>query len=348
MEEMKQTLHAPDAFQRCTTAHAVDNMEHYSNKNYLQDVCSRILRNPTAMVSFLVILVIVLFAVVAPMTSPYTYKEVNTSHSNLKPRVPVLETIGIMDGGTETIVKPGGAVETVRSYEYRGLEDVYHYFGTDNLGRDIWTRTAEGTRISLEIAGVAVLIDICIGVLFGLISGYFGGVVDTVMQRIIEILSGIPTLVVVTLLLVVLKPGLTSIIIAMVFTGWINMSRIVRAQVLKLKNQEYVLASNTLGASSREIIFKDLLPNTLGQIIVTFMFSIPNAIFTEAFLAFIGLGVPNPMASLGTLINDGYQSAMTYPYMIILPVVVLGLLMLCFNLFADGLRDAIDPQMKQV
>lgn len=348
MEDAIKKTHSPDAFQRNTAHHAVDNVENYSNKNYFQDVCSRISHNPVAMVSLIIIVVILLFAIIAPMVSPYTYREVNTAHSNLEPRIPVLENIGIFDGGTEAVVKPGGAVERVSTYESRGLGDVYHYFGTDNLGRDIWTRTAEGTRISLQIAGIAVLIDICIGVIFGLVSGYFGGVVDTVMQRIVEILSGIPTLVVVTLLLVILKPGLISIIVAMVFTGWINMSRIVRAQVLKLKNQEYVLASKTLGASSRDIIFKDLLPNTLGQIIVTFMFSIPNAIFTEAFLAFIGLGVPNPMASLGTLINDGYKSAMTYPYMIILPVVVLALLMLCFNLFADGLRDAIDPQMKQM
>ncbi len=348
MEEAIKKTHSPDAFKRNTAHHAVDNIEHYSNKNYFQDVCSRIFHNPVAMVSLVIIVIIMLFAIVAPITSPYTYKEVNTAQSNLKPRIPGLEKLGILDGGTEVVVKPGGGVEVVKSYEYRGLDNVYHYFGTDNLGRDIWTRTAVGTRISLQIAGVAVIIDICIGVLFGLISGYFGGMVDTIMQRIVEVLSGIPTLVVVTLLLMVLKPGLTSIIIAMVFTGWINMSRIVRAQVLKLKGQEYVLASKTLGASSRDIIFKDLLPNTLGQIIVTFMFSIPNAIFTEAFLAFIGLGVPNPMASLGTLINDGYQSAMTYPYMIIMPVVVLGLLMLCFNLFADGLRDAIDPQMKQM
>ena len=348
MEEKVNQPHSPRAFERCTTAHAVDNLENYSNKTYLQDVCFRLLHKPVAMVSFCLIFVILLFALLAPVFSPYTYKEVHTDHSNLQPRIPGLEQLGIFDGGEEAVVKPGGGVEVVNSYEARGLADVYHYFGTDNLGRDIWTRTAEGTRISLLIAAVAVLIDICIGVIYGLISGYFGGRVDTIMQRIVEILSGIPTLVVVTLLLLVLRPGLTSIIIALVFTGWINMSRIVRAQVLRLKSQEYVLASKTLGASSREIILKDLLPNTLGQIIVTFMFSIPNAIFTEAFLAFIGLGVPDPMASLGTLINEGYKSAMIYPYLIVLPVVVLGLLMLCFNLFADGLRDAIDPQMKQI
>ena len=123
------------------------------------------------------------------------------------------------------------------------------------------------------------------------------------------------------------------------------MSRIVRAQVLKLKDQEFVLAARTLGVSNRDILFKEILPNSLGQIIITFMFSIPNAIFLEAFLAFVGLGVPAPM---GSLINDGYKSAMTYPHMVAAPVIVLGVLMLGFNLFADGLRDAIDPQLKQM
>lgn len=348
MENTTQRTFDAEAFKPNTKHYSVDNLEHYSNKNYFQDICSHIGHNKVAITSLVIIILIILFAILAPALSQYTYKEVHSEQSNLMPRIPGLEKIGIATGGMKTVTDSNGNKTQISEYESRGLNDVYHYFGTDNLGRDIWVRAAEGTRLSLTIAGVAVLIDIFIGILFGMISGYFGGMVDAVMQRIIEVLSGIPTLVVVTLLLLILKPGITSIIVAMVFTGWINMSRIVRAQVLKLKNQEYVLASKTLGTPSFKIIFKDLLPNTLGQIIVTFMFSIPNAIFTEAFLAFIGLGVPNPRASLGTLINDGYKSAMTYPYMIILPIVVLGLLMLCFNLFADGLRDAIDPQMKQV
>ncbi len=346
-DSVKKMTFAPDAFSFNTTPHEVDNVEHYSNKTFWQDVRSRMWHKPVAMVCLFIILVIIVFAIVAPILSPYTYKEVHSDQTTLKPRIPGLEHIGMFSGGTEAVFR-NGQLEIVDAYSSRGLDDVYHYFGTDDLGRDIWTRTAVGTRISLFIAAVAVLIDVFIGVVFGMISGYFGGKVDMIMQRVIEVLSSIPTLVVVTLMLVILKPGLVSIIVAMIIAGWINMSRVVRAQVLKLKNQEYVLASKTLGASAKDIIFKDLLPNTMGQIIVTFMFSIPNAIFTEAFLAFIGLGVPNPMASLGTLINDGYQSALTFPYMVILPVIVLALLMLCFNLFADGLRDAIDPQMKQM
>jgi oligopeptide transport system permease protein len=317
-----------------------------SGQSYAADILLRFWANKVAAASLGFIIFILLFAIVAPVVSPYTYRQVNTSHSNLPPRVPGLERLGLMDGTIKRSAESGDT--TVNVYEEKGANDYYHYFGTDNLGRDIWTRTAEGARISLIIAGIAISVDICIGVLYGLISGFFGGKLDIVMQRFIEIVNGIPTIVVITLLLVVMKPGLKSVIIAIIFSGWINMSRIVRAHVLKLKEQEYILASRTLGASGWRIMFGDLLPNTMGLIIVTFMFSIPNAIFLEAFLAFIGLGVPEPLASLGTLISEGYKSAMTYPYMIIFPILVLGFLMLSFNLLADGLCDAIDPRLKNI
>lgn len=168
-----------------------------------------------------------------------------------------------------------------------------------------------------------------------------------VMQRIAEILNGIPTLVVVTLLGLVLPSGIISIIFALMITGWIGMSRIARAEVLKLKESEYILASRTLGAKNFAIIFKEIMPNIFGQIIVMSMFSIPNAIFTEAFLSFVGLGIQPPMASLGSLISEGYKSFTVYPYMIAAPIIVLALLMLSFNLFADGIRDAFDPNQKQ-
>ncbi|MBO7698232.1 MAG: ABC transporter permease, partial [Erysipelotrichaceae bacterium] len=172
-----------------------------------------------------------------------------------------------------------------------------------------------------------------------------GGMVDNVMQRFAEILNGIPTLVIVTLLGMVLPAGITSIIFALMLTGWIGMERIARAQVLKVKEQEFVLASRTLGASKFKIIFSEILPNILGQVIVTSMFSIPNAIFLEAYLSFLGLGVPAPMASLGSLVSDGYKSMTTFPHILAIPVIVMAVLMLCFNLFADGLRDAFDPKM---
>ena len=204
-----------------------------------------------------------------------------------------------------------------------------------------------GTRISLFVALVAVLADMIIGIMIGVISGYFGGMVDIVLQRITEVIWGIPNLVVVTLLMLILRPGLTSIILALLFSGWIGMSRLVRAQVLKLKEMEYVLVGKTLGASSWNLIFKDILPNTMAQIIIMAMMSVPNAIFTEAFLSYIGLGIPAPEASLGVLINDGYQNMLLFPYQVLIPVIIFAVLMISLNLFADGLRDALDPKMKQ-
>lgn len=322
----------------CTEEHKEEAEKEYANASFAKDILYRFKKNKGALISLIILGLIFLFAIFAPIYSSYSYKEVQSQFSNLPPRIPGVEILGIFDGNSNN----------VNWYEKKNTLDQYHLFGTDNLGRDIWTRVWCGTRISLEIAGIAVAIDVFIGVIYGLISGYFGGKLDIVMQRITEVLSSLPTLVVVTLMLVVMKPGILNIILALILTGWINMSRIVRAQVLKFKNQEFVLAARTLGVSDFNIIFKEILPNALGQIIITFMFSIPNAIFLEAFLAFVGLGVPAPIASLGSMINDGYKSAMTYPYMVAAPVVVLALLMLGFNLFADGLRDAIDPHMKQM
>jgi oligopeptide transport system permease protein len=168
------------------------------------------------------------------------------------------------------------------------------------------------------------------------------------MQRIAEVVNGIPRLVIVTLLLLILKPGFTTIVLALVLTDWISMSRIARAEMLKLKEQEFVLASHTLGASNSTIIFKEVLPNIIGQIITQLMFSIPTAIFTEAFLSFVGLGIPVPQCSLGSLISDAFNSFTTHPYQIVPPIIVLALLMLCFNILADGLREAFDPKLKEM
>jgi len=329
---MEKTV-SEEGFRLCTKAHDEVAEKEYADYSYAKEIAGRFLANKGAAISLIIIATIVVMAIVAPMISPYAYDDVQTQYNNLPPRIPGLEQIGIFDGTSDG----------VDLYAQKGASDQYHFFGTDSLGRDIWTRVWSGTRISLTIALWAVVIDVFIGVAYGLISGYFGGKVDIVLQRITEVLSSIPQLVIVTLMLVVMKPGLQNIIVALIITGWIDMSRIVRAQVLRLKSQEFVLAARTLGVSAWNIIFREILPNTLAQIIVTFMFSIPNAIFLEAFLAFVGLGVPAPLASLGSMINDGYKSAMTYPYMVVAPVVVLAILMLGFNLFADGLRDAVDP-----
>ena len=276
----------------------------------------------------------------------FTYDQQIITNQNMAPRVPGLENMGILDG-SETIRTSTGSKE-INYYESNSLTDTYYWFGSDSLGRDLWTRTWSGTRISLYVAVLAVFIDLAFGLTYGLVSGYFGGKVDMIMQRIVEILNSIPYLITVTLLLLVMKPGLMSITFALMFSGWLGMSRIARAEVLKLKEQEYVLASRTLGAKSFRIIFKEILPNIFGPLITQTMFSIPHAIFTEAFLAFIGLGVPEPMASLGSLISSGYQNFTSHPYMIVFPLIVMGLLMLCFNMLADGLRDALDPKMKDM
>lgn len=324
--------------------------QNYSSQSYWKDVLSRFLRNKGAVASLIGIVLIVLLAIFAPHWNQYTYDSQIIANQNLAPRIPGLEKLGIFDGSENMSTSTG--VTEVNKYvaegKTTGLEDTYYWFGSDVLGRDIFTRTWMGTRISLYIALAAVLIDMLLGLSYGLISGYFGGAVDNIMQRFAEVLNGIPSLVIVTLLIIVLKPGLVTITFSLMITGWIGMNRIARAQMLKLKEQEFVLASRTLGASDLAIIFKEILPNIFGQIITNTMFSIPNAIFTEAFLAFIGLGVPAPMASLGSLISDSFKSFTTHPYMIIPPVVVLAVLMLSFNMLADGIRDAFDPTMKEM
>ena len=258
----------------------------------------------------------------------------------------VLEGLGIFDG--DETMKTTTGTKTVNLYRDKELDDLYYWFGSDNFGRDIWTRTWSGARVSLIIAVAAAIIDMVIGMSYGLISGYFGGRVDMLMQRFLEVANGIPRLVIVTLLLLVLQPGMLTIIFALMLTEWVGMSRIARAEMLKLKEQEFVLASRTLGAGSFFIIFKEILPNIIGPIITQVMFSIPTAIFTEAFLSFVGLGIPVPQCSLGSLISEGFNSFTTHPYQIIPPIVVMALLMLSFNMVADGLREALDPKMKEM
>lgn len=320
----------------------------FASQDYWKDVLMRFRKNRGAVIGFFVIIIMVIMAIVGPMVSGYTYYEQTIEFQDFAPRIPGLEKIGIFDG-TESMRISGGSKVVLDKYNTtEGASDVYYWFGTDNLGRDIWTRTWMGTRISLIIAVTAVLIDMLIGMGYGLVSGYFGGAVDSVMQRIVEVVNSIPTLVIVTLLMLVFKPGLMTIILALMISGWIGMSRIARAQMLKLKEQEYILASHTFGASNMTIIFKEVLPNIIGPIITNTMFSIPNAIFTEAFLSFVGLGVPAPQASLGSLISSGYNTFTMHPYQILPPLIVLALLMLSFNMVADGLRDALDPKMAQM
>lgn len=322
----------------------IDN--NYAAQSFWKDVIKRFFNKKSAVVGLIIILLIVLFAIIGPGMNEYTYSGQDLAQKNFAPRVSWLSKIGLFDGSEKMSTTSGVKIKNL--YEEKGLTDVYYWFGSDNYGRDLWTRTWSGARVSLIIAVVAALIDMIVGMSYGLISGFFGGKVDMVMQRILEISNGIPRLVIVTLLLLILKPGMLTIIFALLLTEWIGMSRIARAEMLKLKEQEFVLASRTLGAGSFHIIFREVLPNIIGPIITQVMFSIPTAIFTEAFLSFVGLGIPVPQCSLGSLISEGFNTFTTHSYQIIPPVIVMALLMLSFNLVGDGLREAFDPKMKEM
>lgn len=335
-----------DADFRLKNSDAITIDENFAAQSFWKDVFIRFFRKASAVIGLVLIILITVLAVIGPNMNEYTYSGQELSQKNLAPRILALEKFGIFDGSEKMSTTTG--TKTVNNYTDKGLTDVEYWFGSDNFGRDIWTRTWSGARVSLIIAVAAAIIDMVIGMSYGLISGYFGGKVDMVMQRFLEIANGIPRLVIVTLLLLVLQPGMLTIIFALMLTEWVGMSRIARAEMLKLKEQEFVLASRTLGAGSFFIIFKEVLPNIIGPIITQVMFSIPTAIFTEAFLSFVGLGIPVPQCSLGSLISEGFNSFTTHPYQIVPPIVVMALLMLSFNLVADGLREALDPKMKEM
>lgn len=309
---------------------------------FWQDSWLRVRKNKGAVISMVILVILIIMAFVGPLITPYAYDTQTTKHNNLPPRIQGLENVDWLpfDG---TLTRRDGTV--YNAYEVRHV-DAYYWFGTDNLGRDLFARMWKGTQVSLFIAFMAALVDMLIGVSYGAISGYLGGRTDSIMQRIIEVISGIPNLIVVVLMILVLKPGIIPIIIAITITSWTSMARVVRAQVLKYKNQEFVLAAKTLGASDLSIIFKHMIPNMFGIIIINTMFSIPSAIFFESFLSFIGLGLQEPKASLGTLVNSGYKSMVAFPYQMIIPSIMIALIMVCFNLVADGLRDALDPKMR--
>ncbi|MBQ7559065.1 MAG: ABC transporter permease [Synergistaceae bacterium] len=281
-----------------------------SSKSYWQDVRSRLMKDPLAVVGLAVIILVLAMAVFGPMLSSYEYDEQDYMVSN---EAPSLE----------------------------------HLFGTDLFGRDIFVRVLYGARISLAVGFLASIISLFIGVIYGGISGFAGGQVDNIMMRIVDVIYSVPAMIYVILLMVVVGPGLKSIFITLGISYWAPMARIVRAEVMRLKNEEFVLAARVLGASSKRILLRHLIPNAMGPILVTLTFSIPGAIFTEAFLSFVGLGVSAPMASWGVLCNDAIGSLAIYPYQLFFPAAAISITILAFNFLGDGLRDALDPKLRK-
>ena len=283
--------------------------------SYWQDAIGRLKRDKVAMVFIGILVVITLCAIIIPIFYPYAYNDQHRQHINA--------AMFFSDGSC------------------------FHIFGTDGLGRDMFVRIWEGARISLLIAFVSVLVNGLIGVVYGGISGYFGGIVDDIMMRIVEIVNGIPYLLIVILLMTVMDRGVTTIIIALVAVGWVGMARLVRGQVIQLKEQEFVIAAKTMGVPASRIIIKHLVPNLLSIIIVNLTLAIPSAIFNEAFLSFIGLGVRVPLASWGTLAQDGITNFRYYPSQLLIPAFFISITMLSFNLLGDKLRDAFDPRLRR-
>lgn len=279
------------------------------SKTYFQDAWGRFRKNKLALVGLVFLTFIILLAIFGPMLSRYTYDGQNMSNTNAMP-------------------------------------SMQHLFGTDKFGRDIFVRVLYGARISLSVGLAAALITLVIGVVYGGISGYAGGRTDLVMMRIVDILYAVPALLYVILIMLVLGPNMVSIIIGICVSSWLGMARLVRSQVMSLKNQEFALAAYVLGASQTRILFKHLIINSMGPIIVSVTLIIPSAIFTEAFLSFVGIGISLPMASWGTLAAEAKELYNTYPIQVLWPVLAICLTMLSLNFIGDGLGDALDPKRR--
>ncbi len=285
--------------------------------SYWKDAMHRLKKNKAAMICLVIICIIAAMSIIVPFISPYTISEQHYAHT---------------DAGMFFKDPTDGHM---------------HIFGTDTLGRDIFTRLWAGGRVSLFISITAVFVNFIIGIIYGGISGYKGGAVDNIMMRIIEVINGIPYLIIIILLMMVLKQGVGTMVIAYATVGWTGMARLVRGQIMSLKQQDYITAAKVMGAKSSRIIFRHLIPNTLSVVIVNITLAIPSAIFTEAFLSYIGLGVPIPLPSWGILASDGSAAFQTYPSQLIIPAVCICLTMLSFNLLGDGLRDALDPKLRR-
>ena len=289
---------------------------------FMQDAIRRLVKNKVALLCLVMIVLLTLMSIFAPIFAPFDYREQHYSHTNA----------------------PMGTVCDEATSAGSGHA---HLFGTDQLGRDLFSRVWMGGRVSLTIAIASALIDLVLGCIYGGISGYFGGTLDIIMMRILEIINGIPYLIIVTLLMLVMSPGMGTIIVAYSLVGWIPMARLVRGQIVALKEQEFISAAEAMGATPARVIAQHLLPNTLSVVIVRVTLSIPAAIFSEAYLSYIGLGIPLPLCSWGTLAQSGIQNFRVYPSQLMIPAICISLTMLAFNMFGDGLRDAFDPRLRR-
>lgn len=289
---------------------------------YWRDAMSRLFKNKVAVTCLTLIVLIILSCAIVPFFTGFESREQHLGETNQS----------FFTACTDSRYEGGSHM---------------HVFGTDKLGRDIFTRTFEGGRVSLVIAFAAVFVNLIIGLIYGGISGYFGGTVDNIMMRVVEVVNGIPYLIIVILLMMIMPKGIGTMIVAYGIVGWTGMARLVRGQALQLKNQEFVIAAEAMGAKGSRIIARHLIPNTLSIIIINVTLAIPNAIFTEAFLSYIGLGVPVPQPSWGILAKEGQEVFMTYPSQLIIPAIAISLTMLSFNLLGDGLRDAFDPRLRK-
>lgn len=346
---------------------------------FFKDAMIRFRKNKAALVSFIIIAILAVMAIIGPSLGKFTYDEQNVKMTNMTPRISwansdffsgikkkeVRET-SIEEKYKDSYVSTvstreimGVPMSTIKYDQYKQVEienpnlepkptSVYYWFGSDYLGRDLWTRLWRGLRVSFLISLIAMAVNIFVGIVYGAVSGYYGGWVDLLMQRIIEILGGVPYLVIVILFVFYYGPGIVPLALAMCMTGWIGMSRMIRAQFLKYKEMEYVLASRTLGASDRTLIFRHILPNAIGIIITMAALEIPGAIFSESFLAYIGLGIQAPESSIGVLLADGQKVLLEFPHLTVFPSLVISIMMIAFNLMGNGLRDAFDPTLRGI
>jgi len=337
----------PKLFEPATDAEKEYISRMRPSSTFFRDGCRRLLKNKVATLSLIVIVLITLSVIILPIFWPYSYdqmlgvrpgKPVDSSYNNLAPFA-------------------WGKTELKRMEE--GEKLFPHVFGTDSHGRDYFIRVVYGARISLAVGFFASLIVLVIGMTIGSIAGYFGGKVDIVIMRIVDIIYSLPDMLVIILLAVVLgrtlnvegtileKIGakINSMFIVFGLLYWVSMARLIRGQILSLRQQEYVLSAQTTGAGGRWIIRKHLLPNCISVIIISTALQIPNAIFTESFLSFMGLGVNAPMPSLGSLASDALSGITTYTYRLVIPALAICLIVLSLNLFGDGLRDAFDPKL---